>query len=104
MPLKIKGCSYIRNSKDKNSSKSHIESSKYESSKYSKIPKLKPTKILTEDQAKIICNKVNARQKIDSHTIQKEMISKLEVNSYKNAMLKGSNRKGTKYQWRNGPY
>ena len=81
MPLKIKDGSYIRNSKDKNSSNSHIESSKYENFKYSKIPKLKPTKILTEDQAKIIYNKVNTGQKIDSCTIQKEMISNLEVNS-----------------------
>ena len=83
----------MRNSKDKNSSKFHIESSKYKNSKYSKIPKLKPIKILTEDQDKIICNKVNARQKIDSYTIQNEMISNLEVNSYKNAMLKESDRK-----------
>ena len=94
LSLKIKGGSYIRSSKDKNSSKSHIESSKYENSKYSKIPKLKPTRILTEDQAKIICNKVSTRQKIDSHTIQKEMMSNLEVNSYKDARLKESNRKG----------
>ena len=36
---------------------------------------------------------MNVRQKIDSHTIQKEMISNLEVNSYKNAMLKESDRK-----------
>ena len=93
MPLKIKGGSYIRNSKNRNSSKSHIEGNKYENCKYSKIPKLKPTKILAEDQAKIICNKVNARQKIDSHTMQKETTSNLEVNSYKNAMLKESNRK-----------
>ena len=95
MPLKIKGGSYIRNSKDRNSSKFHIESSKCENSKSnSKIPKLKPAKIFTEDQAKIICNKVNARQKIDSHTIQKERISNLEVNSYKDAMLKEPDRKG----------
>ena len=87
MALNIKGGSYIRNSKDRNSSKSHIESSKYE------IPKFKPTKILTEDQAKIICNKVNTGQKVDSHTIQKEIISNLEVNSYKNAMLKEPDRK-----------
>ena len=94
LPLKIKDGSYIRNNKDGNSSKSHIESSKCENSKSnSKIPKLKPTKILTEDQAKIICNEVNARQKIGSHTNKKEMISNLEVNSYKDAMLKESNRK-----------
>ena len=74
LPLKIKGGSYIESSKDKNS-------------KCNKIPKLKPTKILTEDQAEFICNKVNARQKIDSQTIQKEMISNPDVNSYKSAML-----------------
>ena len=80
MPLKIKGGSYTESSKDN-------------ISKYSKTPKFKPTKILTEDQAKIICNKVNTEHKIDSHTIQKEMISNLEVNSYKNAMLKESDKK-----------
>ena len=36
---------------------------------------------------------MNARQKIDSHTIQKEIILNLEVNSYKNAMLNEYNRK-----------
>ena len=48
--LKIKGGSYTESSKDK-------------ISKYNEIPKLKPTKILTEDQAKFVCSKVNARQK-----------------------------------------
>ena len=36
---------------------------------------------------------MNARQYIDSHTIQKETISNLEVNSYKDAILKESDRK-----------
>ena len=58
-----------------------------------KIPKLKPTKILTGDQAEFICNKVNAREKIVSKNIQKEMISNPDVNSYKNEMLKESDKK-----------
>ena len=80
MPIKIKGGSYIESSKDKNS-------------KCNEIPKIKPTKIVTEDQPAFICNKVNARQKIDSQTIQKGIISNPDVNSYKNAMLKESDRK-----------
>ena len=80
LPLKIKGGSYTERSKDKNS-------------KYNNIPKLKPTKLLTEDQAELICNKVTAGQKIDSQTIQKEMVSNPDANSYKNAMLKESDKK-----------
>ena len=58
-----------------------------------KIQKLKPAKFLTEEQAELICNKVNARQKIDSQTIQKEMISNPDPKSYINAILKESNKK-----------
>ena len=70
MPLKIKGGSYIESSKDKNS-------------KCNRIPNSNLQKFLTEDQAEFICNKVNARQKIDSQIIQKEMISNPDENSYK---------------------
>ena len=84
LPIIVKGGSYIRNSND---------GSKCENCKYSKIPKYKSTKSFTDDQAKLICNEVNARQKLNSHTIQKEIISNLEVNSYKNAMLKEPDRK-----------
>ena len=42
----------------------------------------------TEDKAKTVSNKVNARHEINSHTTQKNLIKDLEVNSYKDAMLK----------------
>ena len=79
LPLTIKGGPYI--------------SSNYANNKPKEFPKYKPTKLSTEDKAKIISNKVNARHEINSHTIQKEIIKDLEVNSYKNVMLKDPNRK-----------
>ena len=80
MSLTIKGGPYISNKCENN----------YKSSKF---PQYKLTKFSTEDKAKIISNKVNARHEIDSHTTQKEIIKDLEVNSYKDAMLKEPNRK-----------
>ena len=80
LPLTIKGGSYI--------------SSKCEGNNNSnKLPRDKPTRFVTEDKAKTISNKVNARHEVHSHTIQKEMIKDLKINSYKNAMLKESDRK-----------
>ena len=81
MPLTIKGGSYI--------------SSKHEGNNNSnKLPRCKPTRFVTEDEAKIISNKVNARHEINNHTTQKEIIKDLEVNSYKGALLKEPDRKG----------
>ena len=77
MPLTIKGGHYISN--------------KCENNKSSKFPKYKHTKFFTEDKAKIISNKVNARHEINSHTTQKEIIKDFEVDSYKVAMLKEPN-------------
>ena len=79
MPLTIKGGPYISN--------------KCENKKSSRFPKYKLTKFFTEDKAKIISNKVSARHEINSHTTQKEIIKDLEVNSYKDAMLKEPDRK-----------
>ena len=78
MPLTIKGGPYISNKCGKKSSK---------------FPKEEPTTFFTEDKAKIISDKVNARHEINGHTIQKEIIKDLEINSYKDAMLKEPNRK-----------
>ena len=51
----------------------------------------KHVKFLTEDQAEFICNKVNARKEINSKMIQQEINSNVsEINTYKNAMLKES--------------
>ena len=52
----------------------------------------KHIQFLTEDQAEFICNKVNARQGINSKTIQQEINSNSDMNAYKNAMLKESER------------
>ena len=79
LPLTIKGCPYI-SSKCKNKS--------------NKFPKHEPATFFTQDKAEIISNKVNARHEINSHTIQKEIIKDLEINSYKDAMLKEPDRKG----------
>ena len=79
MPLTIKGGPYI--------------SSNYANNKSKEFPKYKPTKLPTEDKAKIISNKVNAAHEINSHITQKEIIKGLEVNSYENVMLKEPNRK-----------
>ena len=49
--------------------------------------------LITEDKAKTISNKANARHEIHSHIIQKD-IKDLKVNPYKDAMLKESDRKG----------
>ena len=73
MPLTIKGGPYI--------------SSNYANNRSKEFPKYKPTIFSTEDKAKIISNKLS------SHTIQKEIIKGLEVNSYKDVMLKEPNRK-----------
>ena len=50
----------------------------------------KQVKFLTEDQAEFICNKVNAGQKVNSKSIQQEIDSNSDINAYKNAMLKES--------------
>ena len=71
MPLTIKGGPYI--------------SSNYANNK--EFPKYKPTKFSTEDKAKIISNEIN------NHTTQKEIVKDLEINSYKNVMLKEPDRK-----------
>ena len=77
LPLTIKGGPYISN-------KCGHQSSKF--------PKQEPTKFFTEDKAKIISDKVNAGHEINSQTLQKEIIKDLEINSYKDAMLKEPNR------------
>ena len=79
LPLTIKGGFYI--------------SSKCEGNeKFNKSPKYKPTRFAMEDKAKTISNEANARHEIHNHTIQKN-IKDLEVNPYKDAMLKESDRK-----------
>ena len=80
MPLTIKGGSYISSKHEDNNDK------------FNKSPKYKPTRFVTEDKAKTISNEANAGHEIHSHTIQKD-IKDLEVNTYKDAMLKESNRK-----------
>ena len=81
MPPTIKGGSYISNKhEDKNEN-------------FSKLPKYKPNRFFTEDKAKTVSSKANAGHEINGHTIQKD-IKGLEVNPYKDAMLKESNRKG----------
>ena len=76
LPLKIKGGSYIECNKIKIPKSSN------------KVTNPKLTKFLTEDWAEFICNKVNARQEINSQTINQEINSGSDVNAYKNAMLK----------------
>ena len=80
MPLTIKGGSYI--------------SSKCEDNKenFSKLTKYKPTKFITKGKAKTISNKANAGHEINGQTIQKGN-KDIEVNCYKDAMLKEPNRK-----------
>ena len=73
MPFTIKDGPYI--------------SSNYANNKSKEFPKFKPAKFSTEDKAKSISDKVN------SHTTQKEIIKDLKVNSYKDVMLKETNRK-----------
>ena len=70
-------------------------SSKHEDNNenFSKLTKYKPTRFMTEDKVKTISNKANARHEINGHIIQKD-IKDIEVNPYKDAMLKESNRKG----------
>ena len=80
MPLTIKGGSYISSKLEDNNNSS-------------KVLKYKPANLVTEDKAKTISNKVNARHEINSHTIQKEIIEDVEVNSYKDAMIKEPDRK-----------
>ena len=81
MPLTTKGGCYISNKhEDKNEN-------------FSKLPKHKPNRFFTEDKAKIISSKANARHEINGYIIQKD-IKGLEVNPYKDAMLKESDRKG----------
>ena len=81
MPLTIKGGSYISNKcEDKNEN-------------FSKLTKYKPNRFFTEDKAKTISSKAIAGCEINGHTIQKD-IKGLEVNPYKDAMLKESNRNG----------
>ena len=58
----------------------------------SKITNVKQVKFLTEEQAKFVCNKVNARREINTKTIQQEM-NLTETNAYKNAMLDDLNKK-----------
>ena len=80
MPLTIKGGSYI--------SSKHEDNNK----KFSKLPKYRPTRFVTEDKANTISKKANARHEVNSHTIQKD-IKDIEVNPYKEPILKESNRK-----------
>ena len=80
MPLTVKCGPYISNKHEGNNEN------------FSKLPKHKPTRFITEDKAKTISNKANARHEINGHTIQKG-IKDIEVNTYKDAMLKESDRK-----------
>ena len=72
-----------------------ISAAKHEDNneKFRKLPKYKPTRFITEDKAKTISNKANARHEIHSHIIQKD-IKDLKVNPYKDAMMKESDRRG----------
>ena len=81
LPLTIKDGSYISSKSEGNNDKS------------SKLPKYKPARFVTEDKAKIISNKENARHDVHSHTTQKEMIKDLDINPYKDVILKESDRK-----------
>ena len=76
MPLTIKGGPYI--------------SSKY---KPKEFPKYKTAESSTEDKAKVISSRVNVSNAIDNYTTQKEIIKDLEINSYKNVMLKEPDKK-----------
>ena len=79
MPLPIKGdpCS----------------SSKCIKHKSKEFPTDKPTKSSTKDKAKVIYSRVNASNKINNPTTQKEIFKDWEINSYKNVMLKEPDKK-----------
>ena len=79
MPLTIKGGPY--------------SSSKCINNKSKEFPTYKPTKSSTEDKAKVTSSRVNASNEINNHTTQKEIIKDLKINSYKDAMLKESDKK-----------
>ena len=80
MPLAIKGGSHSSNSsKYVNTNSSH------------------------EDTVKIATSRANDGMVMNNHTDQKEVIKDLELNSYKEAILKEPNRnKDHKYLWKNG--
>ena len=79
MPLTIQGGPY--------------SSSKCLNNKSKEFPTYKPTKSSTEDKAKVISSRINASNEINNHTIQQEIIEDLEINSYKNVMLKEPDKK-----------
>ena len=72
MPLTIKGGPYSSNKIDESR----------------EFPACKPTKSFTEDETKTISSKGNSSNKINNHTTQKEIMKDLEINSYRDVMLK----------------
>ena len=79
MPLTIKGGPY--------------SSSKCINNKSKEFPTYKPTKSSTEDKAKVTSSRVNASNEINNHTTQKGIIKDLEINSYKDVMLREPGKK-----------
>ena len=68
-------------------------SSKCINNKSKEFPTYKPTKSSTEDKAKVISSRVNASNKINNHTTQEGIIKDLEINSYKDVMLRKPGKK-----------
>ena len=58
----------------------------------SKISSTKNLKSPTEDTVKITSSRANAGNEINHHTTQEEIVKDLEVNSYKEVMLKEPNK------------
>ena len=79
LPLTIKGGPY-------NSSKCINNISK-------EFPTYKPTKSSTEDKAKFISSRLNTGYEINNHTTQEGIIKDLEINSYKDLMLREPGKK-----------
>ena len=79
LPLTIKGGPY--------------SSSKCINNKSKEFPTCKPTKSSTEDKAKVTSSRVNASNEINNHTTLKEIIKDLEINSYKDVMLREPDKK-----------
>ena len=79
MPLTIKGGPY--------------SSSKCVNNRPKQFLTYKPTKSATEDKVKVTSRRVNASNEINNHTTQKGIIKDLEINSYKDVMLREPGKK-----------
>ena len=79
MPLTIKGGLY--------------SSSKCVNNRSKESPTYKPTKASTEDKVKVTSSRVNTSNEIYNHTTQEEIIKDLEINSYKDVMLREPGKK-----------